>query len=186
MTTQLPAVQPRALPPTPSSPGCTMSRRPCDTSTARVSPTRSTVWTPQKLIRWIRNGVASPNLKRLPANRMVITFEDLVSLRVIAALRAANVNFRAIYSAEEWLRRKTDAQPSVRHGDRLDRGLRHLHRAARAPHLSQQVRAARHGRDARIPRSRPRPHVQEPPCLDMGAVRRRSFSIRWCSSVPRA
>ena len=63
----------------------------------------------KKLIRWIRNGVASPGLARLPANRMIITFEDLVSLRVIAALRAANVNFRAIYSAEEWLRNKTGA-----------------------------------------------------------------------------
>lgn len=61
----------------------------------------------KKLIRWIRNGVASQGLAEVPGRRMVITFEDLVSLRVIAALRAANVNFRAIYAAEDWLRRKT-------------------------------------------------------------------------------
>lgn len=63
----------------------------------------------QKLIRWIRRGVASPSLVRMPTKQIIITFEDLVSLRVIAALRAANVQFRAIYAAEDWLRQKTGA-----------------------------------------------------------------------------
>ncbi len=64
----------------------------------------------KKLIRWIRNGVASRSLTKVLGKTIILTFEDLVSLRVIAALRAADVNFRAIYSAEDWLRKKTGAE----------------------------------------------------------------------------
>ena len=61
----------------------------------------------KKLIRWIRSGVASRSLTKVPGDHMILTFEDLVSLRVIAALRAASVSFRSIHSAEDWLRKKT-------------------------------------------------------------------------------
>ena len=59
------------------------------------------------LIRWIRHGLASPDLVATPGRELIITFEDLVSMRVIAALRAANVKFTKIYEAEDWLRKET-------------------------------------------------------------------------------
>lgn len=60
-----------------------------------------------KLIRWIRAGLASPELSKLPGRDLLITFEDLVSMRVIAALRAAGVTFPKIYDSERWLREHT-------------------------------------------------------------------------------
>ncbi len=60
--------------------------------------------TSQKLIRWIRLGLALPALKKVPGRGMLITFEDLISIRIIAALRAAGVSFPKIYEAEDWLR----------------------------------------------------------------------------------
>ena len=38
---------------------------------------------------------------------MTLSFEDLISMRVIATLRAAGVKFTKIRIAEEWLRQKT-------------------------------------------------------------------------------
>ncbi len=38
---------------------------------------------------------------------MTLTFEDLISMRVIATLRAAGVTFPKIRIAEDWLRRET-------------------------------------------------------------------------------
>ena len=127
----------------------------------------------KKLIRWIRNGVASPGLARLPANRMVMTFEDLVSLRVIAALRAAKVNFRAIYSAEEWLRRKTDAsRPFATEIVWTEGSGIFIELHERLISASKYGQLAM-GRDAGVSRSRARANVQESPCGDVGAVRRR-------------
>jgi len=40
---------------------------------------------------------------------MVLDFEDLVSMRVVAALRAANVGFPDVYKAETYLRSETGA-----------------------------------------------------------------------------
>ncbi|MSQ15073.1 MAG: DUF433 domain-containing protein [Dehalococcoidia bacterium] len=60
--------------------------------------------TSQKLIRWIHMGLALPALKDVHGRGMLITFEDLVSVRIIAALRAAGVSFPKIYEAEDWLR----------------------------------------------------------------------------------
>ena len=62
-----------------------------------------------KMIRWIRKGVASPDLVELSGRELLIGFEDLVSMRVIAALRAAGVSWPAIREAEQWLRRETDS-----------------------------------------------------------------------------
>ena len=56
------------------------------------------------LIRWIRKGLALPDLAAVPGKELVITFEDLVSMRVIAALRSAGVTWSDIDRAEEWLR----------------------------------------------------------------------------------
>ena len=58
-------------------------------------------------IRWIRFGLASPDLVNVNGRDILITFEDLVSMRVIAALRGAGVSFRSIRMAERTLRDQT-------------------------------------------------------------------------------
>lgn len=58
----------------------------------------------RKLIRWLRKGLADKDLVDVPGRDLVITFEDLVSLRVIAALRSAGVGFKRITDAETYLR----------------------------------------------------------------------------------
>lgn len=62
------------------------------------------------LIRWIRRGLASPGLVNVQGNQLLIGFEDLISMRVIAALRTAGVSWRDIRRAEGWLRETTGAQ----------------------------------------------------------------------------
>ena len=59
------------------------------------------------LIRWIRYGLADPKLISIPGRQMMITFEDLVSMRVIAFLRAYNYSFPEIRKAEKLLRQIT-------------------------------------------------------------------------------
>ena len=56
------------------------------------------------LIRWIRKGLALPEFSDVPGRELLIAFQDLVSMRVIAALRAAGVSWQDIYRAEDWLR----------------------------------------------------------------------------------
>lgn len=61
------------------------------------------------LIRWIRHGLASHDLIEFSGAELLIAFEDLISMRVIAALRSAGVSWRAINRAEHWLREATEA-----------------------------------------------------------------------------
>ena len=63
-----------------------------------------------KLIRWIRHGLASPDLIALPGRELLIAFEDLISIRVIAALRSAGIHWGDIYRTEQWLRHETGHQ----------------------------------------------------------------------------
>ncbi|MYK68949.1 MAG: DUF433 domain-containing protein, partial [Gammaproteobacteria bacterium] len=63
-----------------------------------------------KMIRWIRRGVASPDLADTPGRKLLIGFEDLISLRVVLALRAARVKWSRIDRAETWLRTNTGAR----------------------------------------------------------------------------
>ncbi len=56
------------------------------------------------LIRWIRRGLALETLSDVPGRDLLITFEDLISMRIIAALRANGVSFALIYEMENWLR----------------------------------------------------------------------------------
>lgn len=58
----------------------------------------------RNLIRWIRKGLTLPSLADVPGKELLITFEDLISMRVIAALRSYNVSWGRIYEAEQWLR----------------------------------------------------------------------------------
>ncbi len=60
-----------------------------------------------KLIRWIRMGITDPGLIETPGRELLIAFEDLVSLRIVAALRAAGVSFSRIHTAEQNLREIT-------------------------------------------------------------------------------
>lgn len=62
---------------------------------------------PRRLIRWIRNGLALPDLATIPGRQLLITFEDMISVRIIAALRAAGIIWPKIYEAERWLRKET-------------------------------------------------------------------------------
>ena len=64
----------------------------------------------RKMINWIRRGVATPALATVPGHELLIEFEDLISMRVIAALRASGVGWPAIQQAEQWLRRETQSQ----------------------------------------------------------------------------
>jgi uncharacterized protein (DUF433 family) len=59
------------------------------------------------LIRWIHNGLSDPKLTEVPGRQLLITFEDLVSMRVIAFLRALNYSFPKIRKAERLLRQLT-------------------------------------------------------------------------------
>ena len=59
------------------------------------------------LIRWIRRGLASPELSDVHGRELLIDFEDVISLRVIAALRAVGVSWLEIYRSGEWLRSAT-------------------------------------------------------------------------------
>ena len=63
-----------------------------------------------KLIRWIRRGIASPDLVNLSGIELLIAFEDLISMRVVAALRAVHVRWSEIDKTERWLRDKTGAE----------------------------------------------------------------------------
>lgn len=63
-----------------------------------------------KMIRWIRRGIASPDLVNTPGRELLIEFEDLISLRVVLALRAAGVKWRDVDRAEDWLRENTQAR----------------------------------------------------------------------------
>jgi len=75
----------------------------------RDVPTRHQVYPARSrnLIRWIRAGLASPELKNVPGRELLITFEDLVSMRVIALLRSLGVSWPKIRRAEQWMRDKT-------------------------------------------------------------------------------
>ena len=66
--------------------------------------------TNRRLIRWIRKGLTLPALSSTPGPKLAISFEDLISLRVIALLRASGIGFPKIYEAESWLRKETGAR----------------------------------------------------------------------------
>ncbi len=61
----------------------------------------------RKLIRWIHAGLSHPDLVGVPGRQLLITFEDLISMRVIGFLRALGYSFPKIRKAEEGLRAAT-------------------------------------------------------------------------------
>lgn len=62
------------------------------------------------LIRWIRSGLAHRGLQHVSGRELLISFEDLISMRVIAVLRASGVTWPQIRKAEAWLREFTGHQ----------------------------------------------------------------------------
>lgn len=60
------------------------------------------------LLRWIRLGLALPGLAQIPGRQLLIGFEDLISMRVIAFLRARGYSFAKIRKAEAELRKVTE------------------------------------------------------------------------------
>lgn len=61
----------------------------------------------RNLIHWIRVGLTSPELSNVSGRDLFIGFEDLISMRVIAILRALGVSWAKIHKAERWLREQT-------------------------------------------------------------------------------
>ena len=61
----------------------------------------------RNLIRWIRLGLMSPELRYISGRELLISFEDLISMRVIAILRSLGVSWKKIHRAEDWLRYRT-------------------------------------------------------------------------------
>ena len=61
----------------------------------------------RRILSWIRRGLTSPDLKEVPGRDLLMTFEDLISMRVIAVMRALDVSWLNIYRAERWLREQT-------------------------------------------------------------------------------
>ena len=64
----------------------------------------------RNLIRWIRVGLMSPDIRNVRGQELTIGFEDLISMRVIAILRALGVSWHRIHKAEKWLRNETGHQ----------------------------------------------------------------------------
>ena len=60
-----------------------------------------------KLIRWIRLGLADPSLVPTSGFQMLLTFEDLISMRVISFMRSLGISFHSIHRAHSWLKDTT-------------------------------------------------------------------------------
>jgi len=55
-------------------------------------------------------GISAPQLSDVPGSELLIGFEDLVSMRIVAALRAAGFTTRQVRDTEVWLRNMTKSQ----------------------------------------------------------------------------
>jgi uncharacterized protein (DUF433 family)/DNA-binding transcriptional MerR regulator len=58
--------------------------------------------------RWIRSGLPVPEARSIPAKELFLTFEDLVSLRMITALRIAGFSLQHVRRVHQWLEEATD------------------------------------------------------------------------------
>ena len=64
-----------------------------------------------KMLRWIRTGVAGDSYQGIPGKDILIDFEDLISMRVISALRGAGVSWPKIRDGETGLRKYDCEKP---------------------------------------------------------------------------
>ena len=60
------------------------------------------------LRRWVRSGLPSPEVRSVPAKDLFLTFEDLVSLRMITALRIAGFSLQHIRGVHKYLVNRTE------------------------------------------------------------------------------
>ena len=63
--------------------------------------------TPQRLGRWVRAGLAGSDYTDLLERKLWITFHQLVSLQIVAALRGKRLSMQKIQRAQDWLRKHT-------------------------------------------------------------------------------
>ena len=63
--------------------------------------------TPQKLGRWVREGLADPRRADSNDRKLWITFQELVSLQIVAALRGKLLSMQKIRHAQNLLRERT-------------------------------------------------------------------------------
>jgi uncharacterized protein (DUF433 family)/DNA-binding transcriptional MerR regulator len=61
----------------------------------------------RNLINWVRTGLMTPELRNVSGHELILSFEDLISMRVIATLRSLGVTWHNIHLAEKYLRNKT-------------------------------------------------------------------------------
>ncbi len=61
----------------------------------------------RNLINWVRTGLMTPELRNIGGHELILSFDDLISMRVIAALRSLGVTWHKIHVAEKYLRDKT-------------------------------------------------------------------------------
>jgi uncharacterized protein (DUF433 family) len=61
----------------------------------------------RNLINWVRTGLLTPELRNLRGQDLTLSFEDLVSMRVIATLRTFGLSWSDIHKAEKYLRTMT-------------------------------------------------------------------------------
>ncbi len=67
---------------------------------------------PQGLLRWIRKGLALPALAGQPGRDVLMTFEDLITLRLIVILRRAGYSLQHVRRVEDFMREMTgDPRP---------------------------------------------------------------------------
>ena len=70
-------------------------------------PGRSQKMYSAKLISWIRKGLAHPSMVNIPGRELLITFEDIISMRVISFMRYFGYSFIEIRKAEQFAREIT-------------------------------------------------------------------------------
>ncbi len=61
----------------------------------------------RNLINWVRTGLMTPELRHTRGYELILSFEDLISMRVIAALRSFGMTWHRIHLAEQYLRKET-------------------------------------------------------------------------------
>ncbi len=71
------------------------------------SPVQKIPINSRNLINWVRTGLMTPELRHTRGQELILSFEDLISMRVIAALRSFGMTWQRIHLAEKFLRKET-------------------------------------------------------------------------------
>ncbi|MBI2918677.1 MAG: DUF433 domain-containing protein [Chloroflexi bacterium] len=64
----------------------------------------------EQVRRWVRSGLPMPDLVVTRGRNLVVVFEDLISLRLVVALRQAGFSLQHIRSVHDWLQDATNCQ----------------------------------------------------------------------------